>query len=294
MRDLVTVVIPTLNEVEAIGPLIDEIKTRGFSKIIVADGYSSDDTAEVAHEHGAKVVMQHGKGKASAFLTAFPLVPTPYLVVMDGDGSYDPLDLEKFIPLMGTYDFVKGVRVRNGSMSGLHRLGNWIITKTFDLLLGASVGDACSGMYMIKTESVKGLHLEKHPLTVEQEIAAEMVVSLRKITTLPINYRKRVGGKSKTKTWRQGFLDLLTNFDLARTYNPIVLFSFLATLVLIPALITLGYALSLYLVQGQYHSGYFLGGLVLLVLGAQGFTVATIAAILRRIDRKLTQIDGQL
>jgi dolichol-phosphate hexosyltransferase len=286
-KDEVTVVIPTLNEEEAVGPLIDEVKAQGFNKIVVADGYSRDRTVGVASDLGAEVLMQHGNGKAGALLTAFRVVSTPYLLVMDGDGSYDPSDIAKFLPLIGFYDFVKGVRARNENMSRLHRMGNTIITKTFDLLFGTFIGDVCSGMYLLRTEAVRNLHLEKHPLTVEQEIAAEMTQYAGPITTVPIGYRMRMGGTSKTKTWSQGFRDLLTNFDLARIYNPIMLFSAMATLILIPAIGVLGYALLLYLIFGAYHSGYFLAGLVLLVLGAQGFTVATIAAMLRRIERKL-------
>ena len=286
-RDSVTIVIPTLNEESAMGSLIEEIRALGYNRILVVDGYSRDGTVKVAGDHGAAVILQHGKGKAGALLTAFQVVTTPYLIVMDGDASYDPFDLEKFMPLVGSHDFVKGVRAKNGNMSRLHMLGNSIITKTFDLLFGTFIGDVCSGMYMMKTELVRDLHLEKHPLTVEQEIAAEMVLASRRITTIPISYRKRIGGESKTKTWRQGFRDLGTNFDLARTYNPIMLFSVGATAFLVPGFGILGYAVALYLLHGQYHSGYFLAGLVLLVLGAQGLTVATIATMLRRIERKL-------
>lgn len=105
---------------------------------------------------------------------------------------------------------------------------------------------------------------------------------------MPINYRKRVGGESKTKTWRQGFRDLATNFDLARTYNPVLLFSFLATLAIVPAFGLLIYALILNYAFGDYHSGYFLGSAILLVLGTQALVVSTIAAMLRRIERKLS------
>ena len=110
--DQVTVVIPTLNEEEAIGPLIEEVMSEGFDRIIVADGYSHDKTRDVASGLGARVLMQHGVGKAGALMTAFRLVSTPYLIVMDGDASYDPSDLHRFLPLIGTYDFVKGVRSR--------------------------------------------------------------------------------------------------------------------------------------------------------------------------------------
>jgi len=286
-RDQITVVIPTLNEEQAIGPLIEEVKSQGFDKIMVADGYSRDKTTEVATGFGAEVVLQHGKGKAGALLTAFQRVTTPYMIVMDGDGSYDPSDIQKLLPLMGTYDFVKGVREKNENMSGVHRLGNGIITRTFNLLFGTSMGDVCSGMYMLRTEKVRAINLEKHPLTVEQEIAAEMILSSGPITTISINYRKRVGGASKTRTWRQGLRDLFTNFDLARTYNPVLLFSFITALIMLPAAGLLVYALVLNYAFGDYHEGYFIGSAILFVLGTQGLVVSTMAAMLRRIERKL-------
>jgi dolichol-phosphate hexosyltransferase len=291
LRDKVTIVIPTLNEAESIGRLLDEITSRGYGRILVADGYSKDQTAVIAKGRGAEVIMQEGQGKAGAIVTAFHTVSTPYLVVMDGDGSYDPADLDKFLPLLDDYDFVKGARIANGNMSRLHRLGNQIITRTFNLLFGTAIVDICSGMYLLRTEKVASLSFEKHPLTLEQEIAAQLVLSSSRITDVPINYRKRFGGKSKTRTWRQGFRDLLTNFDLARTYNPILLFSFLASLAIIPAFGLLAYALVLNYAFNSYHSGYFLGSAILFVVGFQGITVATIAALLRRMERKLDRFE---
>ena len=287
LKDQVTIVVPTLNEAECIGKLVDEISAAGYNEILVVDGYSKDDTSRIAEEHGAKVVNQHGKGKAGALLTAFRLVVTPYIVVMDGDGSYDPKDIDKFLPLMDEFVFVKGDRTRNENMTALHKIGNLMITKTFNLLFGTSIADICSGMYLLNTQDIRKLNFEKHPLTVEQELAAEMVLTSKKITSVPINYRKRFGGKSKTNTWRQGFRDLTTNFDLARTYNPILLFSFLSGLAIFPSVGLAIYALILYFLFHDYHSGYFIGSAILLVLGAQGLAVATIAAMLRRIERKL-------
>lgn len=283
-----TIVLPTLNEAESIGKLIDEIKASGYDKILVVDGYSKDATRKIAEERGARVVGQHGKGKAGAMLTSFGIVKTPYLILMDGDGSYDPSDLDKFLTLMDDFGFVKGERARNENMSSLHRIGNGIITKSFNLLFGTLIADICSGMYLVRTDLVREIAFEKHPLTVEQELAAQLVLSSTKLTSVPINYRKRFGGKSKTNTWRQGFRDLATNFDLARTYNPILLFSFLSSLAIIPALGLAIYALILDFGFHQYHSGYFIGSAILLILGTQGLAVATIAAMLRRIERKLS------
>ena len=290
MRDQVTVVIPTLDEGEAIGPLIDEVKAAGYGKILVVDGYSKDDTIKVVNSKGAKYILQEGAGKAGALTTGFQGVDTPYVAVLDGDGSYVPSDLDRFLPSLARHDFIKGVRNGKENISRTHRFGNYVITRTFNLLFGTNFSDVCSGMYVIKMALAKQLDFSKHPLTVEQEIIAQAVLSSAKITSVPVNYRKRLGGKSKTNTWRQGFRDLVTNFDLARTHNPILLFSFLATLAILPALLFLGYALFLYLGKGNFHGGYVLTGLSFLVLGAQGFTVATIAAMLRRIERRINGI----
>ena len=68
-EEVVTFLIPTLNERDGIGLVIEEIKSLGFNKIIVVDGNSTDGTAEIAKEKGAKVIHQKGKGKALAMMT---------------------------------------------------------------------------------------------------------------------------------------------------------------------------------------------------------------------------------
>jgi glycosyltransferase involved in cell wall biosynthesis len=286
LRDKVTVVIPTLNEEEAIGPLIDEIKEAGYGRILVVDGYSKDGTVKIASDKGAKVVGQHGRGKTGAVLVARDIVDTPYFLLMDGDYSYDPKDIDKFVRHSNGYDHIIGFRPRNSPhISRTHKVGNWILTKTFNLLMGSNVPDVACGMYLMRTEKVKQLILDRQGFEIDQEIAAQMLLD-GKVTYVPINYRARLG-KAKAPTWRQGFRALFAIIGLALRYSPVLLFSVLASLILIPAFILLFYAIYLYFFFHAYHGGYFLASLVLFVLGAQGFTVSTIAVMLRRIERKL-------
>src|SRR5579884_2086000 len=273
LRDNVTVVIPTLNEEEAIGPLLDEIKSAGYNKILVVDGYSEDRTARIAVEKGAQVIGQHGKGKTGAVLVARDVVDTPYFLLMDGDYSYDPKDIDRFVLHANGYDHIIGFRPRDSPhISRTHKLGNRILTMAFNLLMGSNVPDVACGMYLMRTEKVRQLVLTRFGFEIDQEIAAQMLTD-GKVTYVPINYRQRLG-KAKAPTWRQGFRALLFIIGLGLRYNPILLFSIAA---------------SLLLMLHQYHGGYFLAGLTLLVLGAQGFTVATIASMLRRIERKLSK-----
>ena len=288
-RDRVTILVATLNEEQAIGPLIDEIKMAGYSKILVVDGYSKDMTVEIARAKGAVVMGQHGKGKAGAVLTAKDVVDTTYLLLMDGDYSYDPKDIDRFTAYADGYDHIIGFRPKGSpNMSRLHRLGNWVLTEEFNILMGANIPDVACGMYLMRTQRLKELLFHRHGFEVDQEIAAQMLVN-GKVAYVPINYRTRLGG-AKAPTWRQGFRALFAIFGISRRYNPVVLFGLVAALALFPAALLLGYAVFLYLTQRVFQSNYLLTSLMLFVIGGQGLTVATIGYMLRRMEQKLTAV----
>lgn len=287
VRDLVTVVVATLNEEDAIGPLIDEIRSAGYEKILVVDGYSKDRTVEIARAKAVMVVGQHGKGKAGAVLSARDVVDTPYFLLMDGDYSYDPKDIDKFVAYAEEYDHIIGFRPKASPyISRLHRLGNWILTEEFNVLMGSNIPDIACGMYLMRTSKVKEVLLHRHGFEVDQDIAAQMLAD-GKVTCVPIGYRMRQG-RAKAPTWRQGFRALFAIAGIARRYNPVVLFGLFASIALVPALAVLGYALYDYLFFGDYRTGLFLASLMFFVIGGQGFTVATIGHMLRRMERKIT------
>ena len=287
MRDQVTVVIPTLDEEEAIGPLIDEVKAAGYGNVLVVDGYSNDRTVEIAKGKGAVVLGQHGKGKSGAVLVARDVVKTPYFILMDGDYSYDPHDIDKFIIHANEYDQIIGFRPkRNPNIPRLHRFGNWLLTTTFNLLMGSNIPDVACGMYLLRTQTAKQLIIDVQGLEVDHEIAAQVYMT-GTITYVPINYRPRLG-KTKVLTWRQGIKSWTTVVSSARRHNPVVFFGLFVSIALFPAVILLGYAGYLYLVFRSYHSGFFLASLMLFVIGGQGLTLATVGYMLRRMERRLS------
>jgi dolichol-phosphate mannosyltransferase len=67
LRDKVTVVILTLNEAEAVGPLIEEVKACGYRNILVVDGYSTDGTDKIASSLGAKLSDSMGRARLEPF-----------------------------------------------------------------------------------------------------------------------------------------------------------------------------------------------------------------------------------
>jgi len=66
----VTVVVPTFNEEQAIGLVLDELVEVGYRNVLVVDGYSSDGTVRVAESRGVRVVQQNGHGKTGALKMA--------------------------------------------------------------------------------------------------------------------------------------------------------------------------------------------------------------------------------
>jgi len=291
--DDVTVVVPVLDEAEAIGRVLDELRQEGYSRILVVDGYSSDATAEIAMAKGVRVVYQHGLGKAGAIKTALEYVDTPYMLVMDGDYTYDPKDIKRMLLHAAKYDEIIGVRSGSENIGWLHRLGNKLINFTFNLLLGASLSDVCSGMYLLRTEALKGFELRSRGFSVEVEIVAHMCSSGR-VTEVPISYRRRVG-RRKLKTLRDGFSIISTVFWLARTYNPVFLLATLASLLAVPGAVLTLWQLYLRYVYGAeaWSMGVAWLGLFLLVVGMQGFTVATIALLLKRMEKRIVQTFGE-
>lgn len=291
-KDQVTIVIPTLNEEEAIGLLIDELRNEGFKNILVVDGYSNDSTVKIAESKGVKVAFQHGTGKGGAIKTAIDLVDTLYMVVMDGDGTYDPKDIERLLYYAEKYDLIIGARKNRENIPKLHRVGNKIINFIFNFLMNQSLSDVCSGMYILNMKTARKLEFRSKGFDVEVEVAAQCC-SNGKVTEVPIRYRKRIGEK-KLKTWRAGLRILWSIAYLARVYNTVFFLAFTASLFTIPGIAILVRELALrYLYGAQaWSEGRAWFGLFLLIVGLHGFTLATVSLILRRIEAKIASISS--
>ena len=284
--DDITVVLPTLDEKEAIGRVIDELRSEGYYNILVVDGGSNDETVEIAEKKGVKVILQYGKGKAGAIRTAIEYVDTPYMLVMDADYTYDPRDIKKMLTSAPELDEVIGLRMDKENIPWMHRIGNRIISFTLSLLLGQMIHDPCSGMYLLKTESARILELTSGGFDVEAEIAAQMC-SYGRVAEVPISYRKRLGNR-KIKL-RDGFKILATIIRVAWLYNPIFIFSALTALFTVPGAAILLWQLTLRYLYGaeRWSIGWSWLGLILLIVGIQGFTIATIALLLKRMERRI-------
>lgn len=288
--ELVTIVIPTLNEEEAIGPVIDELKGFGWNNILVVDGNSDDATRTIAASKGAKVVVQEGRGKADAIKTAVKHVATPYVVVMDGDYTYPAKHIAELLEkAVGEgLDEVIGARRRGREHIPLvNRFGNWVITKAFNLLFATHLSDVCSGMYLVRTDVLREVRFEAKGFSVEVEIAAHVASTTRRIDEIPIEYRRRIGRPKLGK--RHGFTIMLDALKLALRYNPVFLLFSASSLILVPSLTLAAWVGYRWLLQGVKH---YVWGIIAIVGVGVGFIsllLAIMALYLKRLELRILE-----
>ncbi|OFV68737.1 MAG: glycosyl transferase family 2 [Candidatus Syntrophoarchaeum caldarius] len=233
-KDDVLIFIPTLNEADSIGDLITDFRELGYTNILVVDGNSSDATREIAEKCGAKVIVQHGKGKGMAVRDAFAIADAEILVMIDGDGTYVPADVEKLLEPVreGIADHVIGTRLEmyeKGAFTRLNHFGNRLLNKIFGMLYGEWLTDILSGYRVFKKSAYKAFDLNEEGFGIETEITAESVKKDLRIVEIPILYKMR-SGRTKLNPIRDGVRIAFTIYKLVKTYNPLFYFGVIGIL----------------------------------------------------------------
>lgn len=234
-RDDVCVLLPTLEEAETIGTVIDGFRTEGFEHILVVDGNSSDNTRDIARKHGADVIVQSGRGKGQAVREGVEYIDQPYVLMADGDGTYRPADATQMLdPLFdGRAEHVIGNRfadMEESAMTRLNQVGNHLINRLFSVIHGRNLEDILSGYRAFTRESFERFNLEADGFGIETELAVECVRQSVSTEVVPIRYKARPGGsETNLHPLKDGGRIILTLYTLARTNNPIFYFGTVAS-----------------------------------------------------------------
>lgn len=200
----VTVVIPAKNEEATIGELITACKPYS-REIIVSDGHSTDRTREIARSLGARVILDHGRGKGDAIRSAIAHIQEPIAVFMDADMSHDPKDIPRLAEpiLKGEADHVVGSRLLGGS-SELHGsfnecfrlMGSSLVTACINWRFGVRISDSQNGFRAIRTEVLRRLNLAEDIATIEQEMIMKTLKLGFRMAEVPAHEYCRQYGRS--------------------------------------------------------------------------------------------------
>lgn len=229
--DDVCVLIPTLDEATTIEEVITEFRDLGYENLLVIDGGSTDNTQDLAREAGARVVGQSGTGKGQAIREAVEHhVHAPYVLMIDGDGTYQPSDAEAMLePLLeGAADHVVGDRfadMRPDAMSRLNKIGNQLINRSFALIHGESYGDILSGYRAFTRQSFERMTITAEGFGVETQLSVECAKQDITVAVVPITYLPRPhGSNTNLHPVRDGGIIFLELFRKAKTNNPLFYF----------------------------------------------------------------------
>jgi len=201
------VVIPTYNEANSIGEVLDGLKGMDLDVLVIDDG-SPDGTADVVRMHHVEVVQRESKqGLGSAYRTGFSIGLArgyTYIIQMDADGSHQVKDLKNMMEWIGSSDLLIGSRwIKDGSITNWSKSREYL-SRTANayakVMLGLSVKDATSGFRIYESALLKKMNLstiKSEGYCFQIEMTRRAVVSGGSVAEIPINFIERSHGESK-------------------------------------------------------------------------------------------------
>lgn len=291
----VSIVIPALNEELTIADFVDWCQQGLRSASVVGEvliiDSSTDRTAEIALQHGARVLRAPKRGLGRAYIDAIPFIRGEYVLMGDADCTYDFRRIGPFIEAFEAgYEFVMGSRFRGyiepNAMPLLHQyFGTPLSTAILNRLYSTSFSDIHCGMRGVTKSALISMRLQSQSWEYASEMVLKSVRMQLRTTEVPVHFLKdRDGRLSHMKRggwmepWRAGWINLRAMFVYGADF-----------FVLRPglALLTIGLLLTLPLSLGPVRLGsitfslyWMLCGLSLSILGLQSFYLGCIAQVL--------------
>ena len=243
--DKISIILPAKNEVAGLSRTLPRLREEmPDAEIIVVDDGSTDTTAQVARDHGARVIgSPYSMGNGAAIKRGARAASGDILVFMDADGQHDPGDIQKLLAKLGQgYDMVVGARDSSGQASmhrGLaNRFYNWLASR----MTGFEVKDLTSGFRAVRADRFREfLHLLPNGFSYPTTSTMAFFRSAYPVAYVPILVATRVGNGSHIRPVKDGIRFLLIIFKIATLYSPLKLFVPMAMAFLILGLGYYGY-----------------------------------------------------
>lgn len=232
----ISVVLPTYNEQDNVGPLCQEIETvleqygRSYEIVFVDDG-SSDETVvrlRALAERNPRiriVVFRRNFGQTAAMAAGLEFARGEAIITMDADGQNDPHDIPALVERMESgYDLVCGWRHERKDGFWLRRLPSVIANRLISATTEVGLHDYGCTLKCFRRGVAKNITLYGEMHRFIPAIASWMGVN---IAEQKVNHRERTAGQSKygiSRTFRV-VLDLITvKFLLSYSSRPLQLF----------------------------------------------------------------------
>jgi glycosyltransferase involved in cell wall biosynthesis len=205
----IDVIIPALNEAGNIGDLVRETLAQPINQVIVVDNNSTDDTAQVARNAGARVINESRRGYGYACAAGVATSDAEVLIFLDGDFSFLPSEMSRLIAPIAENraDLALGSRelgrIEPGSMPFHQRFGNALVAWLMRVLYRLQLTDL--GPYRaVRRDLVLGLDMQELTYGWHTEMIVKAARRHARIIEVPVSYHSRRAGQSKVSGTLRG------------------------------------------------------------------------------------------
>lgn len=223
---MISVILPAYNEERVVSEVISKIKKLELEcEILVVDDASTDGTAKVASDAGARVIRHpYNKGNGASIKTGLREAMGDIVVMMDADGQHNPEDIPPLVKDIGEYDMIVGARGK-GSQGSFHRnAANKIYNIFATYLCGVKILDLTSGFRAVKKDIAKKfMYLFPNGFSYPTTITMSLIKAGYNVKYVPIDVSRRVG-VSKIRVLKDGIRFFIIMFRIGTLFKPIKVF----------------------------------------------------------------------
>ena len=228
-----SIVLPAKNEAAAIErTVLAIVAIYPDAEVIVVNDGSSDDTALVAKQAGAKVIGHpYSKGNGAAIKTGARAAGGEVIVFMDADGQHDPADIPRLLARLDAgNDMVVGARQRGSQASVGRGLANRFYNWFASYMTGHKIEDLTSGFRAVRADKFREfLYLLPNGFSYPTTSTMAFFRAGYSVAYVPIHAAKRIG-KSHIRLLRDGTRFLLIIFKIGTLFSPMKIFAPVALL----------------------------------------------------------------
>ena len=251
----IAVLLPCRNESAAIVQVIEQFQAALPSATIhVFDNASTDNTAELAAQSGARVHHVDKPGKGNVVRRMFADVDADIYVLADGDATYHAPSAPTLIEQLceGGYDMVvTRVHEDQSAYRSGHQFGNKMLTGVAQRIFGGSFSDMLSGYRVFSRRFVKSFPALAQGFEIETELTVHALELRMPCAEQATPYGARPeGSESKLSTYRDGFRILRTLAKLYASERPLWCYAGLALVLALLSAILIVPVLATYLDTG--------------------------------------------
>jgi len=219
--ELVSVVIPTLNEAGNIVEVIDTVEKeiKYPYEIIIVDGGSTDGTRKIVKNKNCKLIIETRRGYGLALRLGMKQAKGNIIVMVDGDGTYELKHINIVLDRLIEKDAELCLATRmfdpNKAMGMMNFVGNKVITFCFNMLYKQNLSDSQSGYRAISKIAFDKIEFKEDDMAFATEMLVKFSQKKFKMVEIPTVYKERKYGKPKLRRFKSGieiFTTMLKGF----------------------------------------------------------------------------------